>query len=212
MIRAIVFDIDGTIMDMEDAILKSLKQATDEAGYSFSIDDLRFVFGVPGEEALPKLAITDVDAVLKRCHELESEALKDTKPFGNIENVIHELSSLGIKLGIVTSKSTEQYNDTMKNKACSQYFDEVVVTECTELHKPHGEPLSYCLEKMNVAPSEAIYIGDTIYDNQCAKEAGAKFGLAHWGARTTEGFKADYVLEQPSDLLKLVVDTDVYHF
>ena len=212
MIQAIIFDIDGTILDTEDAIMRSLKQATDEAGYSYSIEDLRFVFGVPGEEALPKLHITDVNAVLDRCHELERIALKKTKPFKNIENVIRELSLLGIKLGVVTSKSTQQYKETMEQRECSQYFDEVVVTECTQLHKPHGEPLLYCLERMDVAPHEAIYIGDTIYDNQCAEDAGAKFGLAYWGAKTTDGFQADYVLEHPSDLLKLVVDTNVYHF
>ncbi|MEG0450304.1 MAG: HAD hydrolase-like protein, partial [Lysinibacillus sp.] len=75
----------------------------------------------------------------------------------------------------------------------------------TEKHKPHPEPLLVCLEGLHATKNEAVYIGDSIYDMQCANSAGVKFALALWGSKTTNGFEsADYVLNAPKDILNII--------
>ena len=59
-------------------------------------------------------------------------------------------------------------------------------------------------KRLNIDAQEAIYIGDSVYDLQCAKQAGAKFGLA-LGAKTRKGFEvADYIFQTPHEILSLV--------
>jgi phosphoglycolate phosphatase-like HAD superfamily hydrolase len=57
---------------------------------------------------------------------------------------------------------------------------------------------------LGVAENEAIYIGDSIYDNQCARNAAVAFGLAEWGSHTSEGFEADHIFKTPSDILSIL--------
>ena len=61
-----------------------------------------------------------------------------------------------------------------------------------------------CLRRLGVSENEAIYIGDSIYDNQCARNAAVAFGLAEWGSHTAEGFDADHIFKTPSDILSIL--------
>ena len=92
--------------------------------------------------------------------------------------------------------------DTFDPLGLSSYFEEMITADDTTKHKPHPEPLLSCMERLNAPPSKTIYIGDSIYDMQSAKAAGIKFGLALWGAKTTEKFdSADYIFKQPIDII-----------
>jgi len=51
---------------------------------------------------------------------------------------------------------------------------------------------------------ETVYIGDTKYDKECAAGAGIKFGLALWGAKSTEGIEPAYLLNSPEDIIKII--------
>jgi len=61
------------------------------------------------------------------------------------------------------------------------------------------------MRRLQANPEQTVYIGDAIYGLQCAKGAGVKFGLALWGAKTTEGFEtADFIFTEPKDILNLI--------
>lgn len=203
MLKAIIFDVDGTIIDTEQAILNALKDTLENEGYSYTLGDLRFVFGIPGKDALEQLEIENKERVHMAWAEKESILIEETQPFAGIEEIIQELGSRPIQLGIVTSKNRKEFQNFAKRKI-SVFFETAVVVEDTSNHKPHPEPLELCLKRLGVEPDEAIYIGDSIYDNQCASQAGVKFGLALWGSKTTEGYNADYIFEEPMDILRLL--------
>lgn len=57
------------------------------------------------------------------------------------------------------------------------------------------------LKKAGISASDAIYIGDTIYDMQCARASEVAFGLAVWGCHHKEKIDADYYFDSPSDIL-----------
>lgn len=60
------------------------------------------------------------------------------------------------------------------------------------------------LNKTGVNPQEALYIGDTLYDRECAANAGVNFGLAVWGCHSIEQIHAIYYFETPKDLLNVL--------
>lgn len=205
MQTTLIFDIDGTILNNEEAVLQSLQQILKEEGKEYPTDALRFVLGIPGIEALEKLEIDDVERVHLKWCEVELDYSKEVKVFPDLENVLLKIAERPIRTGIVTSKTRQELIDGFVPFGLNSIFEEIICATDTEHHKPHPEPLLTCLERLQVKQSEAIYIGDSIYDLQCAKSAGVKFALALWGSKTTKGYEeADFILTEPKDILDLI--------
>ncbi|WP_449536344.1 HAD family hydrolase [Ferdinandcohnia sp. Marseille-Q9671] len=206
MVTSIIFDIDGTILDTEQVVLKALQKVLkEEVKKEYELHELRFALGIPGKETLKKLNVSNIDVVQSKCSDAELDFLHEVSVFEEIEDVIKELTLNKIKLGIVTSKTKRELKEGFEPFGLSSYFEQIICASDTVKHKPNPEPLLACLEKLNVPNDKAIYIGDSIYDMQCAKSAGVKFALALWGSKTREGFeKADYVLNKPMDVLNLI--------
>ena len=76
----------------------------------------------------------------------------------------------------------------------------MICVEDTLRPKPFPEPLLSYLNASHINAENAIYIGDTIYDSQCAQKAGVDFGFAAWGNAATQGVQADYLFKRPADI------------
>lgn len=202
MYKYIIFDVDGTILDTEKAVLNSLQQTLKTEGRQYELEELRFALGIPGKETLERLNIEDINRVHANWAQLETEYAKDATLFPGFETVIEHLGDSEAKLGIVTSKNKQGMVDTFSPLGLNSYFEQMITADDTTIHKPHPEPLLLCMDRLEANPSETIYIGDSIYDMQSAKAAGIKFGLALWGAKTTEKFDAaDYIFNDPIDII-----------
>lgn len=203
--KNVIFDIDGTIIDTETAMLKALQKVLAQEGKEYALVDLRSVFGLPGRETLKHFKVADGEGAYLMWMETLAQFSQDIKVFEDMDKVIKQLSASSVKIGIVTSKTRQELVDGFNPFGLSPYFEYTISASDTQKNKPHPEPLLACLAGLNAAQAETIYIGDAIYDLQCAKSAGVKFGLALWGAKTTAGFEsADFVLTEPNDILKLV--------
>ena len=206
MITTIIFDVDGTIIDTEEAILKSLQRTLrEELNMDYAKEDLTFALGIPGKETLKKLNVREADRVLSVWSQAQLAFMNEVKVFEQMNEVIQQLASNQIQLGIVTSKTNQEMKDEFEQYGLNGYFSEIITASHTDKHKPYPDPLLACLEKLDADKSSAIYIGDSIYDLQCAKSAGVKFALALWGCKTPKGFEeADYTLSEPMDILRVI--------
>ncbi|EJQ94045.1 HAD family hydrolase [Bacillus cereus] len=206
MISSLIFDVDGTILDTEKGILRSLQWVLkEELNEDYTLDALEFALGIPGKEALKKLNVPNIDVIHPKWSKAVLDYSHEVSVFKSLEDVIGMLSLSNLKLGIVTSKTSQELTDEFEPFGLSSYFEHTICACDTGKHKPHSEPLLACLKRLGVPCHEAIYIGDSIYDMQCAKSAGVKFALALWGAKTKDAFKdADFILEEPKDILKLI--------
>lgn len=205
MFKYVIFDVDGTILDTEKAILKSLQKVLKEEGRDYQLEDLRFALGIPGIETLRILNVTDLERVHSKWSQTVLEYSYEVSVFQDLEYVIKTLSESPVITGIVTSKTKQELIDEFEPFGLSSFFEYTICASDTEKHKPHPEPLLACLDGLSANQAEAIYIGDSIYDMQCAQSAGVKFALALWGSKTIEGFKtADFVLTEPKDILDLI--------
>ncbi|MED2693760.1 HAD family hydrolase [Bacillus toyonensis] len=206
MITSLIFDVDGTILDTEKAILKSLQRILkEELNEDYTLDALDFALGIPGKGALKKLNVPNIDVIHPKWSKAVLDYYHEVSVFKSLEDIIGMLSLSTIKLGIVTSKTKQELIDEFEPFGLSSYFEYTICACDTGKHKPHPEPLLACLKRLDVPCHEAIYIGDSIYDMQCAKSAGVKFALASWRSKTKDAFKdADYILEEPKDILRLI--------
>ena len=205
MYNYIIFDIDGTIIDTELAVLSSLqKLVSEELDKEYSFEELRFALGIPGEVALNKLGITNTLESFKTWNIYLKEYFHHVKIFDGIKETIIKLNEMGVSTGIVTSETKEEFLNDFVPFGLSNYFKLVVCADDTEKHKPNPEPLLKFIKLSGVDKSKTIYIGDTIYDMDCASGAGIDFALALWGSKSSNGINANYILENPKQILELI--------
>lgn len=204
MYKCLIFDIDGTIIDTEKAVISSLQKLLKvETGIDYPADELSFVLGIPGSVSLKQLNIIDTEKACEKWNNYMKEFYNDIRVFPDLEEIIKRLHDLKIKTGIVTSKTKQELIDDFNPFGLHEYFDYIVCADDTNKHKPNPEPILKCLELGRISPAEAVYIGDTSYDMQCAQSAGVDFALALWGTKDSN-LNAKIKLNHPKEILDIV--------
>ncbi len=202
--RQIVFDLDGTLIDTEYAILHSLQETIRTVtGSTIELSKLKFALGITGKDALEKLNIADIPFVLALWDKNMSTFRDTVRVFDGIEELLDTLTRSGYKLGIVTSKTRREFEDDFSRFGIHKYFRTVICADDTAEHKPSPAPLLKYMECAKASSSELLYIGDSAYDMKCARNANIDFALACWGASSVT-IDADYYVKQPSDLLSVI--------
>ncbi|WP_152391848.1 HAD family hydrolase [Paenibacillus guangzhouensis] len=205
MYKTIIFDVDGTLINTEQAVLHSLQKMLHvDYNKSVELDDLTFVLGIPGSRSLPQLGISDIDKANERWNYFMKDYFNTIEVFEGIFDLVNHLRDKNINQGIVTSKTKEELKCDFEPFGLMPYLTHIVCADDTEFHKPHPEPLLKFLEIADAKAEQSIYIGDTVYDYECARDAGVDFALALWGCKNHQNIEAKYKLETPLDLIKFI--------
>lgn len=207
MFKTILFDIDGTLIDTEQVIIQSLQQVLkDQLDLTVPAEKLTFVLGIPGTVALRQFT-TDL-AQIKRLgaqwSALSATMTQQYRLFPQVQTALQQLQQQ-IPLGIITSKNQGEFTREFTPFGLNHYFQLVVTASDTTQHKPDPAPLQYAAQQLRLAPAQILYVGDTVYDLQCAHAAGAQFALATWGAHADPALQqADVQLKTPIDLCQFI--------
>lgn len=201
--KHIVFDIDGTLIDTEFAVIKSFQETIQSVtGKIMPAEELTFCLGITGEDALRILEIEDIPTTMNLWVKNLYKYKQEMHVFEGIPDLLENLKKSGCKLGIVTSKERKQFEQDQICLDLAPYFDYIVCSEDTQEHKPLPAPLLKYIELANEDnKKEVLYIGDSKYDKACAENAGVDFALAVWGCGGNK-IEAGYYPEKPMDLLK----------
>ncbi len=203
MYKHIVFDVDGTLIDTEYAVLHSLKDLLkEEYNRDYKIEELEFALGITGEAAIKQLEISDIERTVDLWNDKLNKYKESVCVFNGIEELLKVLSQ-NHKLGIVTSKTKEEFEEEVTHFGLNKYFGVIICADDTEKHKPNPKPLLKYMELANAKNKETIYIGDSIYDMQCAKASKVDFAFAKWGNKR-QNIEAKYTLSQPSELFNWI--------
>lgn len=204
MYKHIVFDIDGTLINNEKAILHSLQDVLRERmGEEFSFEQLKFALGITGEDALKRLEVKNIPDALVRWVELLQEYGHTVSVYEGIEELLEILADKGYQLGLASSRPRYLMENDFNNFKINKYFEIKVCADDTSEHKPTAGPLLKYMEWAKAGKDEILYIGDSVHDSMCAQNAGVDFALAVWGSHT-EGIPAEYYLHRPADLLSVL--------
>lgn len=205
----IVFDVDGTLLDTEEAILQSFQKTLREhAGIEKEFSELSFCLGITGAAALKRLETGHEEEMLLRWKENLAALRAFVHVFDGIELLLKRLRADGFHLGVVTSRCRAEYERDFKRLGLDGYFDTVVCEEDTLCHKPEAEPLECYMRKAGARTEEVLYIGDSIYDMECARAAKTACGLALWGAVSVRHIHADYYFPDPASVRSVLERLD----
>lgn len=202
-LKYFIFDLDGTLIDTEQAVLRTWQQTLKEYGYNYTIDKLRCVLGVTTEIGLQKLgAIVDCDYIEKwqanySFYAKEADYFKETK------EMLMLLKEKGCSVGAVSSRCRKEYADYFSGFEFENIFDAVVLEEDTAEHKPNPEPLYKYMELVGANKAECIYIGDMPSDIQCANNAGMISGLVTWNGAGIVCEEAKMLFNSTEEVLAL---------
>lgn len=202
--KQIVFDIDGTLIDTEYAVLHSLQETLKTlCGEKVPLEKLTFALGITGVDALKKFSIENISFALDLWNKNMSNYSHTVTVFSGISELLEILSKTGYQMGIVTSKTREEYEDEFIQFEIHKYFSIVVCADDTVEHKPMPAPLFKYMKLAGTDCSKTLYVGDSKYDGMCARKAGVDFALAVWGSHT-QSIPADYYLKNPSDMITAI--------
>ena len=202
--KAVIWDIDGTILDSEERSLLSLQRGIKKVtGRDYSLEDLRFSLGIPGNVTMDILGIEKSAETRKAWHEEFVKIKYMEKMFDGIRETFEELMQNGVLMGIVTSRPRIYYAEEFGAYPEADYFAEVVCAEDVKNPKPAPDPLTEIMRRFGVKPEETLYVGDTHYDMECAAAAGVDGALALWGASEPEKIICKWKLSHPLEILEL---------
>ncbi len=199
--KAILYDIDGTVLDTAKMnMIPLLKIIEEELGEIWTYEQVVQYAGMQGMMVMEKLGIKDKEATYARWVKYVNEYPDGATLFEGIDTVIKNLAPK-YRQGIVSSKFREQYEVDFIKSGLDDYMEVVILADDTIEHKPHPEPILKALDKLQLKKDEVLYLGDTIGDYVCCNNAGVDFGLVKWGNFDMTGIdNPTYIFETVEDI------------
>jgi pyrophosphatase PpaX len=172
--RAVIFDLDGTLLDGREGIYWQYEQLTQEFdGAPASRKEIAAAMhGTVDQVArrLVKNMDTPFETIQKRHDELIAESLVHWQLYDGVEELLPILKRIGIRVGAVTSGNHHTVG-ALETMGIKQYFDIIVSAKDVSNPKPHPEGIELVLRHVAVPAHEAAMIGDTTSDIQAGKNA-----------------------------------------
>lgn len=186
MVKAVVFDFDGTLCDTGVGVKKSAKYALDAFGIKApEWEELDFFIGPPllvtFQERFNQ-SVTDAEKLVKKYRERYTNiGLYESEFYDGIPQLIKDLKSQGFKLGIASSKPINYIEELLIKADLQSYFDYISAVSFNADCESKQSILERCLNELGVEPSEAIMVGDRFYDIDGARGAGVDSVGVLWG-------------------------------
>ena len=206
MIKAILFDLDGTLIDTNELIVQSFQHAfRQHLNKEISREEVIKTFGEPLRGAMIKYDEENVDQMLsifRKYNEKNHDEL--AKECEGVVEGIKLLKENGYKIALVTSKRRKMSERGLKLINVYKYMDVIITPEDTEKHKPLGDPALKACELLNIKPCETIMVGDSHNDILCGKAAGCYTCLVSYTALPLEemmGYGPDFIIDNLEELL-----------
>ncbi len=178
MIKGVIFDIDGVLLDSFEAGLHFFGDVLVKMGHSKPTRaQYKTVFHLPLEQALKSLAKSELTEELERLHEIVDNVSYRTELLSEPLHMRETLDILSTqyKLAIVTSRNKQGLHRRYFPSAHTEkYFPVRVTREDVTHYKPHPEPLLLAAKRLRLKPSECVYIGDSHTDVDAGRSAGMK--------------------------------------
>lgn len=185
--KAILFDLDGTLLDSVPVILKTARDVFKLMEISYDESDLRKSIGVPLKvQALRYAGDKALEFTELYRREYAKYQEEDGHVFPYTIEMLDTLRANGYATALVTSKVNPTAQRALDRTGMAGKFDVVITADDVEHPKPHPQPLLKALEILKVAPEESIYVGDSLFDVDAAQRANVTMVAVSWGARSKE--------------------------
>ncbi|MEE1169552.1 MAG: HAD-IA family hydrolase [Anaerovoracaceae bacterium] len=210
----LLFDFDGTIMDTTNVIVQSWQQVYRHVtGKEGDPDTILGTFGTVLRDGLADAFPGEpVEELLKIYREFQYDRFLDLiELYPGIREMLNILKESDVSMALVTSRLKRTTMQAVQSFDLGKYFDVIITADDCTKHKPDPEPILTALDKLNGRDltDAVLMIGDTVYDRECARNAGVASALVAWApsldVHELKGSDApEYVLEKPADIFRII--------
>jgi pyrophosphatase PpaX len=183
--EAVLFDLDGTLIDSIDLIVNSARHAFEKCGHPTPTREewiadlglpLRAMFGrfIADDAKMEELVAGYREYQLANHDRL-------VRPYEEVSSTLRALHDRGYELAVVTSKSEPLAKRGLTHVRLEGFFDVIVGLESCTRHKPDPEPVRTALDRLGIGPEEAAFVGDSPHDMVAGRAAGVTTIAALWG-------------------------------
>lgn len=213
-IRAVLFDLDGTLVDSAPDLIATLAWLRRSEGLAdVDYGPMRHLAaqGALGMIEAGFADRPDLDRSFLRTRFLERYAghlWVESRPYSGVEEMLRGLVERDLRLGVVTNKLAYLAEPLLRAAGWSERLECVIGGDTAARAKPHPAPILEACRRLAVQPAEALMVGDDIRDIQAGRSAGSVTAVAAWGylgpdSRPQE-WGAHHVLAAPGEIqLKL---------
>lgn len=210
-IKAVIFDLDGTLFDSIGGIAFSLNKVLEEN--HLPVHDIETIKGYVGE-GIKKLIMRALPSnqrdytTLMYYYEQMVDVYKkdwdyDFKFYDGMEELLNKLSDKKIKMAVNTNKDHDISMDIAKKHLAKWNITDVIGAQKSIANKPDPKGAQILMKNLGVEPSECLFVGDSEVDIQTAHNAKIKAIAVPWGFRKRDMLeKADAIIEHPLELLQ----------
>lgn len=208
--QAVVFDLDGTLADTFSTVLRIFNRVMlDRTGRHWRLDELLPYFGPPESVMFQRMfpAAEIHEPMIADYFRLSREDGHEIKAFDGIGELVGELKSYGVKLGVFSAANAEAARIRVGHAGLLDYFDEVIGGDSVTNSKPHPDGLLHLMDKFSVEPSAMVYVGDMVADVETGRAAGAMTVAVTWGAAKRDALSAakpDHLIDDPRMLKSII--------
>lgn len=216
MIQAVLFDLDGTLLDRDASVKKFIdnqyERLSDNLGHIpkekymtrfIELDCHGYVWkDKVYQQLVEEFGIMGIDRE-NLLEDYISEFKNHCVPFPDLHSMLEELKTDGLVLGMITNGFGQFQMDNIKALGIERYFDAILVSETEGMKKPNPAIFETALKRLNVTASESVFVGDHPENDVIASRQVGMNGIwkkdIEW-----DGFETDFVLEDLGELPKLI--------
>jgi HAD superfamily hydrolase (TIGR01509 family) len=209
MYRAVIFDVDGTLVDSNDAHASAWVQAISESGRHVEFSRVRPLIGMGGDKLLPELTGLAIEspegkAIAARRREIfQRDHLPRLKPTRGAQALLERLRDDRKKLLVASSAEDDEVRQLLAVAGASKLIESATSSDDAKRSKPDPDIVGAAIGRSGVPVEQVIMIGDTPYDVEAALRAGIEMiGLRCGGWSDEELTGAMAVYADPADLLE----------
>jgi len=206
---AVIFDLDGTILNSEKTILRSFNTALKEFGFTpFEVNELHSMIGMDLRQILAQKG-ADSPTIAQRYTQIQLDTFMDDMTcYNGVPELLAALQESGFVLGAATMRRGRIAREVLKGMEIANYFDAIVGADEVPEPKPSGAHVLSTCGSLGIVPEDAIMVGDSKYDILSAKEAGTLAVGVSWGMGTIKELGdagADHIIHEMSALSDLLL-------
>lgn len=209
-ISGVIFDVDGTLVDSNDAHAHAWVKAMAESGYHVPFEQVRPLIGMGGDKVLPETTGLAKDSqkgqqISQRRKEIfTTRYLPTLRAFPGARALLQHIHDQGLKMAIATSAEQDELNALLNvlGPGTAELFEQETSSKDTKHSKPDPDAIAIALQRLAARPEAVVMVGDTVYDIEAAGKAGVKtlaFRCGGWSDQDLRG--AISIYDGPADLL-----------
>ncbi len=206
--RGVILDVDGTLVDSNDAHAHAFVEALAAHGYDVPFERVRRLIGMGADKLVPEvtgLAPDDpqVEAISKQRSEMfKSKYLPDLRAFPHTRDLLQRMREAGLKLVVGSSAKSDELEPLLRVAGATDLIESQTSSSDAENSKPEPDILEVALDRLGYPPHAVVMLGDTPYDLEAARKAGVPMIALRSGGWGTADFPDTLrVYDDPADLL-----------